>query len=147
MSFTLSVHRIVDQELFDNMPADVTSTEFDQWFDECQRRTLFDAPVAAAGDFEGYWHRPALRLGLPLIGRIYDSGLQVSGTELGDLAQERVQLEQDWLTEVPDDAWRGVIIGQRQLRVPLLAHLLDRAGNVAQAVRIAQVVDGVIEIS
>jgi hypothetical protein len=147
MSFTLSVHRVADQDFFDNVPADVRSDEFDQWFDECRRRTLFDAPVAGHSDFFSYWNEPARRLGLPLIGGIYSSGLQLAGDALGDLAREVARLEQAWLTLVPDDAWNGVVIGKRQFRVPKLVHLFDRSANVAQAIRIAQLVDGVIEIS
>jgi hypothetical protein len=143
----MSVHRVADQELFDNPPADVRSDGFDQWFEECRRRTLLDAPVAGHSDFFSYWAAPATRLGLPLIGGIYDSGLQLAGDALAELAREIVQLEQDRLALVPDDAWNDVVIGKRQFRVPKLVHLFDRSANLAQAIRVAQLVDGVIDIS
>ncbi len=147
VSFSLSVSKVADLELFDNPPDDVASPEFDAWFDECQRRTLFGAPLAGDGTFYTYWHEPATRLGLPLIGKIYSSGLRVFGEQLGDLAWETEQLQHDWLTSVPDDAWSNIALFDRQLRIPMLVDLFTRSDDVYHAIQLAQRIDGTVDIS
>jgi len=147
VSFSLSVSRVADLELFDNPPEDVASPEFDAWFEECQRRTLFSAPLAGDGGFYTYWHEPATRLGLPLVGAIYNSGLRVLGEQLGNLARETEQLRHDWLRWVPDDAWSDIALFDRQLRIPMLVDLFNRSDDLDHAIQLAERIDGTVDIS
>ena len=122
MSFSVSVHRTPDE-------------------------TIFFAPVAGDGDLHQFWSVPASQLDLPLLTRIYDKGLQVSGADLGRLHDELWTLEKRWTETISDDEFRTYDILGRTVAVPLLAHLSHRAEFVLAAVELGQKIDGVLTIS
>lgn len=104
-------------------------------------------PVAGDGDFHDFWSVPASELGLTLLARAYDDGLQVSGEDLSRLEQEVWALQKYWAESVPAGEVRHADIVGRKVEVPLFVHLSHRAESVLTAIEVAKSVDGVLTIS
>ena len=152
MAFGITVHRRADAALYQSHP-DVRSEEFDRWCKECQARWVYENPLGADGTVFESWHVPAIRLGLPLLGSIYQNGLEVEGQQVIELGHELDALERFWASTDFSQAEplpRSIIhpngIEETQL-VPLVDHLRTRLGYLREAIRIAVECDGVIVIS
>ena len=82
MAFSISVHRRSDDALFRTPPADVSTEALDRWIKDCQAKRLYENPLGADGTVFELWNVPAHKLGLPLVGALYDNGLHVGGAAL-----------------------------------------------------------------
>jgi hypothetical protein len=50
-------------------------------------RCLFTSPVAGDGDMHRLWNMPSIELGLPLLARVYEKGLEAHGEVLHALTR------------------------------------------------------------
>jgi len=138
MSREISVIREADMAFIATPPNnDVYSPEFEAWEKEALRRDLFSQPLGNEWAVGEYWSRPALRLGLPLIGSIYDEGFHVArqwkGGDLDVLERELAVLVDHW--------------SKQPFEPDIADHLAERAGFLREAIRIARSEGGVILIT
>ena len=133
MSFGIGVYRRTDDKLFNSPPEDVNSGMFDEWFEVCRDRTLYENPLGADGDIYEFWSKPASQLGLTKLKQIYNEGLRVLGSEIGDFASELATLERYWESQRMDLA--------------KLSGLKERMRALHEALEIARRHDGVVNIS
>jgi len=152
MAFGITVHRRADAALYQSHP-DVRSEEFDRWCKECQTRWVYENPLGADGTVFEFWHVPAIYIGLPLLGSLYENGLRVEGQRLIELGHELDSLERAWVSTDfsqadPLSAHTIHSNGIEEVKlVPLVEHLHERLGYLREAIRIAVECDGVIDIS
>jgi hypothetical protein len=151
MSFSISVHRCVDDPYFAS-PPDVSSADFDQWFAWYRERTLYDNPLGADGTVYELWHVPAKTLGLRLLVAVYNEGLVVAGRELETLSAEADKLEAFWdsldLGNMPPyvcESWREDGSWERTYQ-SVREHLKERMGYLREAIQIARAKDGTLTI-
>jgi len=110
-------------------------------------RCLFTSPVADDGDMRRLWNMPSIELGLPLLARVYEKGLEAHGEVLHALSQELQSLSTYWIGTVPDSETKSVTIETRSFEVALLVHLMSRAEAVESAIRLALAIGGYLTIS
>jgi hypothetical protein len=110
-------------------------------------RCLFTSPVAGDGDMHRLWNMPSIELGLPLLARIYEKGLEAHGEVLQALSQELQSLSAYWIATVPDSETKSITIENRSFEVALLVHLMSRAEAVESAIRLALAIGGYLTIS
>ena len=110
-------------------------------------RCLFTSPVADDGDMHRLWNMPSIELGLPLLARVYEKGLEAHGELLHALNQELQSLSTYWIGTVPDSETKSVTIETRSFEVALLVHLMSRAEAVESAIRLALAIGGYLTIS
>lgn len=152
MPYHITVHRRADDAFFRSHP-DVASHEFDAWCDECQARWVYVNPLGAGGTVFEWWHDPAIELGLPLLGSVYQDGLEVEGERLAELGRELDALERYW-DEADFSRAMAVTLpsrlpdGTQDIRVvPQEQDLRERLGYLREAIRVASECDGVVTIS
>jgi hypothetical protein len=138
MSREISVVLKADMAFLATPPNDdVYSPEFEAWEKEALRRHRFSEPLGSEWVVGEYWSRPSLRLGLPLLGSIYDEGFHVArewrGDDLDALERELAVLVDHW--------------SRQPFESDIADHLAERAGFLREAIRIARSEGGVILIS
>jgi hypothetical protein len=132
--------------MLDNPPG-ATGPEFDAWMELADTLCLFRAPFGTDGTVHDHWSIPAVHLELPLIGSIYQHGLQVEGDDLDRLEAELGRLEEYWAEFVDPTIEVRYMLGRYVFQVPLLVQLSIRADSVRAAIRVARTSDGYLTIS
>jgi hypothetical protein len=104
---------------------------------EADGERLYDEPLGSEWAVRESWSEPAAALGLPLLASIYDygfyHGIRWSGPELKQVLEELDRRESHWKTSrLPSD---------------VLSDLIERAGYLREAVRLAQQCRGLVDIS
>jgi hypothetical protein len=151
MAFSITVHRRADDPLYRSEPH-VRSEAFDAWIKECQAQWVYEKPLGSNGTVFEPWHIPAHELGLPMLGSIYQNGLQVEGTQLAELSRELDALEAFWaeidFSQAAPLTAATILPGsvEEVKLVPLLEHLRERLGYLREAIHVATECDGVLGI-
>jgi hypothetical protein len=140
MSFDVTVILPKDEALFVQLPSD--ESKYDQWLNECESRTLFDAPLGDDLSVAQYWSGIAKLAGLPLIEAIYNTGLRVEANRLAELERELDALETEWRT-LSTTMWQT----SEARGTELLEQLLERMAYFRKAVAIAKANAGLILVS
>lgn len=93
-----------------------------------------------------YWAKPALQLGFELLSQLSGENLAVRNDQLSALSAELNTLAQQWIDIVPDDVTLSGTIGGRPFTVPLLVDLINRMNRLRDAIRIAELTGGHLQI-
>ena len=151
MAIDVSVYRVSDKEFFSSPPP-APSAEFDAWFEDCRKKTLFYHPLEPTGTFWQYWYQPALSIGLTLISSVYAEGVMLAGDELDALSEEADRLERCWADMGLENAEpiKCVICHEdktsEECLQPLTEHLRERLAALRRAIAIAKASDGLVSI-
>ena len=115
-------------------------------------RSLYVNAFGAGAVVHRFWHRPANELGLPLLGHLYEDGVEATGAELAQLASELSVLESHWHElnldmEPPLDYSITHADGRTENgTITIRAHLHERAAYLKEAIQIARAQGGVLDI-
>ncbi len=135
MSFSVSVKIPHDSQPEPNDP-----DELDRWLAEEEKYVIYDKPVAADGMMSDYWCKPAFKMGLQIIPKIYGEGFESSDAqELDQLLVELEIMEKYWQTNMDNNEWiqGGMFVKE----------LLERSYNVRQAIQLARTKSAILIIS
>ena len=127
----------------EEIPPPSDPSKFDAWLEECNKFSLYDAPLGADGTVYDFWSSIARQLGLPLITSIYEHGLKIESTEeLNRLEEELNALENYWKShhlEDPDP--------KSAIRDFLEEHLQERMEYFRTAVKLAKEHRAILSVS
>lgn len=119
----------------DPIPRPEDPRETVAWLAEWSRYMLFEAPLGDDAVIYQYWSVPARRLGLALLGGMYQHGLRVAGAAaLAQLAHEAETLEAHWHDHTLEPPAPMIQPGAFD---DLLEYLHDRMGCLHEAIAIA----------
>lgn len=131
MSFSVSVVRPHAPVPIDMAPA--SEVEVDAWLDGERALLVFGAPVASDGMFFQHFSGEASRLGLPLLGRAYELGLNLStADELTALLREIDLIVAAWHQRDLLGQWHADLHGLGRW-----TRLLEGAAALRHAARLA----------
>jgi hypothetical protein len=136
MAFHIRVYRLSDHAWVHDPPPALLEDP-DRLIAEGLARALYDNPLGSGHTVAEYWSSPASALGLPRLAALYEQGLEAAGSELTGLERELEVLERAW--QPLSQQGEGVLT--------LHEHLLERAGFLREAIRIAREAGGFVSIS
>ena len=140
MAFSVNVYLPEHLPLINQVPEN--PKEMDSWLEDCAKLCLFDAPLGSEGILGDYWSRVAQEINLPLIGSIYDEGLQLAHTEIPELESELEKLEDYWDRNSLEDVEK-----YDSAEDSIKADLRERLGYLREAARVARANKAVLIIS
>lgn len=128
----------------DRIPKPDDPSETIPWLAEWTRHTLYEAPLGIDAVIYQYWSLPAGRLGLRLLGGLYNHGLHVQGRGLAGLWAEADTLEAFWDEHPLEEP--APVIDHFTLEA-LLEYLHAAMGCLREAIDIAEVNGATLTVS
>jgi hypothetical protein len=152
MAFHIRVYRLSDHPWVHHPPPALLADP-DRLSAEGLARALYDNPLGSGHTVAVHWSSPAATLGLPLLAALYEQGLEAAGSALLVLERELEVLERAWQPlsqqterDVVEFAWDSPGAPPTRRALTLHEHLLERAGFLREALRIAREQGGFVSI-